>query len=116
MENDKKELMMVTQNGIMIRTPVAGINCIGRNTQGVRLINVDTGDRVIDMTRVVKEEEAVEGVEDGTAADGVTTDGADNGQMPAQALEAAAEEEVAEEEAESEQESDDPLQDEDLDN
>jgi DNA gyrase subunit A len=113
---DDEEVMMVTQNGIMIRTPVAGINCIGRNTQGVRLINVDTGDRVIDMTRVVKEEEAVEGVEDGTAADGVTTDGADNGQMPAQAMEAAAEEEVAEEEVESEQESDDPLQDEDLDN
>ena len=65
----------------------------------------------IDMTRVVKEEEAVEGVEDGTAADGVTTDGADNGQMPAQAMDAAAEEEV-----ELEQEPDDPLQDEDLDN
>lgn len=108
---DDEEVMMVTQNGIMIRTPVAGINCIGRNTQGVRLINVDTGDRVIDMTRVVKEEEAVEGVEDGTAADGVTTDGADNGQMPAQAMDAAAEEEV-----ELEQEPDDPLQDEDLDN
>ncbi len=113
---DDEEVMMVTQNGIMIRTPVAGINCIGRNTQGVRLINVDTGDRVIDMTRVVKEEEPVEGVEDGTAADGVTTDGADNGQMPAQAMEAAAEEEVAEEEVELEQEPDDPLQDEDLDN
>ena len=113
---DDEEVMMVTQNGIMIRTPVAGINCIGRNTQGVRLINVDTGDRVIDMTRVVKEEEAVEGVEDGTAADGVTTDGADNGQMPAQAMDAAAEEEVAEEEVELEQEPDDPLQDEDLDN
>jgi DNA gyrase subunit A len=108
---DDEEVMMVTQNGIMIRTPVAGINCIGRNTQGVRLINVDTGDRVIDMTRVVKEEEAVEGVEDGTAADGVTTDGADNGQMLAQAMDAAAEEEV-----ELEQEPDDPLQDEDLDN
>ncbi len=113
---DDEEVMMVTQNGIMIRTPVAGINCIGRNTQGVRLINVDTGDRVIDMTRVVKEEEPVEGVEDGTAADGVTTDGADNGQMLAQAMDAAAEEEVAEEEVELEQEPDDPLQDEDLDN
>ena len=71
---DDDEVMMVTQNGIMIRTPVSGISCIGRNTQGVRLINVDSGDRVIDMTPVVKEEEVPEeageeeaGEETGTA-------------------------------------------------
>ena len=62
------EVMMVTQNGIMIRTPVTGINCIGRNTQGVRLINVDDGDRLIDMTPVVKEEEVPED-DDGTDGD-----------------------------------------------
>jgi len=61
--HEDDEVMMVTQNGIMIRTTVEGINCIGRNTQGVRVINVDSGDRVIDMTRVVKEEEVVEGTE-----------------------------------------------------
>ena len=73
---DDDEVMMVTQNGIMIRTTVEGINCIGRNTQGVRLINVDTGDRVIDMTRVVKEEEQpeVEGEADGEATVGDTAD------------------------------------------
>jgi DNA gyrase subunit A len=63
---DDEEVMMVTQNGIMIRTPVTGIRRTGRNTQGVRLINVDEGDRVIDMTRVVREEnEVVEGDEVG---------------------------------------------------
>jgi len=73
---DDDEVMMVTQNGIMIRTTVEGINCIGRNTQGVRLINVDTRDRVIDMTRVVKEEEQpeVEGEADGEATVGDTAD------------------------------------------
>lgn len=59
------EVMMVTQNGIMIRTPVSGINTIGRNTQGVRVINVDDGDFVIDMTRVVREDAEVEDLEDG---------------------------------------------------
>ena len=46
---DEEEVMVVTQNGIMIRIPVQGVSTIGRNTQGVRLINLDEGDRVIDM-------------------------------------------------------------------
>ena len=54
-END--EVMIVTQNGIMIRVPVAGIRKIGRNTEGVRVINLDQGDRVIDMTRVSQSRE-----------------------------------------------------------
>ena len=45
----EEEVMVVTQNGVMIRIPVQGISTIGRNTQGVRLINLDEGDRVIDM-------------------------------------------------------------------
>ena len=38
----------------MIRLPVQGISQIGRNTQGVWLINLGTGDRVIDMSRIVQ--------------------------------------------------------------
>ena len=59
---DDDEVMVITQQGIMIRAPVNGISCIGRNTQGVRVISVDDGDRVIDMTRVVGEE--ADGVSD----------------------------------------------------
>ena len=51
------EIMAITQNGIIIRIPVDGISTIGRNTQGVRLINIDEGDRVIDITRVDRSEE-----------------------------------------------------------
>ena len=51
---DEEEVMIVTQNGIMIRVPVGGISQIGRNTQGVKVINLDEGDRVIDMSRVVQ--------------------------------------------------------------
>ncbi len=55
--SDDNEIMIITQNGIMIRLPVAGISQIGRNTQGVRVINVDDQDRVIDMTSVIPEDE-----------------------------------------------------------
>ncbi|MDE2808550.1 MAG: hypothetical protein OXN90_09040, partial [Gemmatimonadota bacterium] len=53
-----EEVMVVTQNGIMIRIPVQGISTIGRNTQGVRVISLDEGDRVIDMAPLpISEEE-----------------------------------------------------------
>ncbi len=51
---DGDEVMIMTQNGIVIRVPVAGISLIGRNTQGVKLIGLDEGDRVIGMTRVAR--------------------------------------------------------------
>jgi DNA gyrase subunit A len=51
------ELMMITRHGVIIRVPVDGIRVIGRNTQGVRVMNLDSGDTVVDVTRVVKEEE-----------------------------------------------------------
>ena len=63
---DEDEVMVVTQNGIMIRTAGGGISRIGRNTQGVRVINLDAEDKVIDMTRVAQssEEEAAESADD----------------------------------------------------
>ena len=51
------ELMMVTGNGVIIRLPVDGIRVIGRNTQGVRVMNLDTGDVVKDVARVVKDDD-----------------------------------------------------------
>ena len=51
------EVMVVTQNGIMIRIPVQGLPPIGRNTQGVRVINLDEGDRVIDVAPLPNSEE-----------------------------------------------------------
>jgi DNA gyrase subunit A len=51
------ELMMITRHGVIIRVPVDGIRVIGRNTQGVRVMNLDEGDTVVDVTRVVVEEE-----------------------------------------------------------
>jgi len=51
------ELMMITRHGVIIRVPVEGIRVIGRNTQGVKVMNLDDGDTVVDVTRVVKEDE-----------------------------------------------------------
>lgn len=51
------ELMIITQGGVVIRLPIRGVSVIGRNTQGVKLINLDEGDKVVDVARVVSEEE-----------------------------------------------------------
>ena len=51
------ELMLITKHGIVIRMPVKGIRVSGRNTQGVKLVNLDDGDRVCDVARVVIEDE-----------------------------------------------------------
>ncbi len=52
------ELMMITRHGVIIRVPVDGIRVIGRNTQGVRVMNLAPGDAVVDVARVVKEDES----------------------------------------------------------
>jgi DNA gyrase subunit A len=51
------ELMMITRQGVIIRTPVDQIRVIGRNTQGVKLINLGSKDAVMDVARVVNEDE-----------------------------------------------------------
>ncbi|MFI5207886.1 MAG: DNA gyrase subunit A [Gemmatimonadales bacterium] len=51
------QLMVITRHGVIIRLPVDDIRVIGRNTQGVKIINLDQGDIVQDVARVVEEEE-----------------------------------------------------------
>src|SRR3954465_10093980 len=59
------ELMLMTKQGILIRMPVKGIRVAGRNTQGVKLVNLDNNDLVMAVARVVPEDDAEggEGVE-----------------------------------------------------
>ena len=61
------ELMMITKGGVIIRCPVEGIRVSGRNTQGVKLMNLDPGDQIVDVARVQKEEG--EGLEDDVEAE-----------------------------------------------
>lgn len=69
---DEDELMIVTLNGILIRQPIGEISSIGRNTQGVRLINLDEDDEVMDVARVVSQnnEDGSEGLPPDTGPNG----------------------------------------------
>ena len=50
--NEDDELMVITRQGILIRISVADISVLGRNTQGVRIIRLEEGDLVADMTKI----------------------------------------------------------------
>ncbi|RME55432.1 DNA gyrase subunit A [Candidatus Woesearchaeota archaeon] len=51
--SDEDEVMFISQNGVIIRTPVSGISKIGRNTQGVRIMKLKEGDKVTTLAKVV---------------------------------------------------------------
>ncbi len=53
---DEDELMLISQSGILIRTPVSGISIIGRNTQGVRVMKLEENDKVISLAKIIPEE------------------------------------------------------------
>ena len=52
----KDDLMMITANGIIIRTGLEKIRSIGRNTQGVRLIKLGSGDKLVAAEKIVFED------------------------------------------------------------
>jgi DNA gyrase subunit A len=54
---DKDEIMVITRGGIVIRMGVEGISTMGRNTQGVRLINLEEGDVVSTVARILTADE-----------------------------------------------------------
>jgi DNA gyrase subunit A len=54
--HDKDDIMIITRKGVVIRCPIAQLSVIGRNTQGVRLINLDEGDVVTDVAHLAHEE------------------------------------------------------------
>ncbi|WP_052339613.1 DNA gyrase subunit A [Gorillibacterium massiliense] len=57
---DDEDLMIITTQGTIIRMSMDGINTMGRNTQGVRLINIKEDDEVATVSRVEKNEEMAE--------------------------------------------------------
>lgn len=50
------EIMCITQKGILIRTKVCDVRDSGRSTQGVKIINLDQGDKLSSIARIVPEE------------------------------------------------------------
>jgi len=75
---EDEQLMVITRNGVVNRQNVAEISLIGRATQGVKLVNLDEGDTVVDVARVViedEDEEAEEALEVGAAEPAVAEGG-----------------------------------------
>ncbi len=65
------EIMIMTEEGVVVRTPVDGISELGRSTQGVRVMNVADEDRVTAVaisTETKKDEEEVDGEESSETA------------------------------------------------
>ncbi len=72
------ELMLITGQGVVIRMPVKGIRIAGRNTQGVKLVNLDDHDSVMDVARLVPDDDTgVEGAEGDEEPVGVDGEGED---------------------------------------
>ncbi len=53
---DADELMLITQQGMIVRIGLNSMRTIGRNTQGVRVISLKPGDRLVGIARVVAED------------------------------------------------------------
>jgi len=57
---DENDLMLITDQGKIIRMPVAGFSVIGRNTQGVRLMVTEENERIVAVARLAEKEESDE--------------------------------------------------------
>ena len=69
---DDDDIMIITNQGVMIRQSVADINTIGRNTQGVRLLKLDDKAMISSITKVLKEDEEEDSVDDSLINDEVS--------------------------------------------
>jgi DNA gyrase subunit A len=55
--HESEAMMVITEQGQMIRIGAQDVRVISRNTQGVRIINLEEGDRVVSATTVEPEED-----------------------------------------------------------
>ena len=49
------EVIFISSVGNLIRTTIDNISVIGRNTQGVKLIRLNDGDKLLEMERIIKD-------------------------------------------------------------
>jgi DNA gyrase subunit A len=61
---DENDLMLITDQGKIIRMPVAGFSVIGRNTQGVRLMVTEEAERIVAVARLAEKEETDDSYEE----------------------------------------------------
>ena len=72
------ELMLITRNGVVNRQSAEEIRIIGRATQGVRLVSLDDQDRIVDLARVIPEEDMDEDPNGALEREGEVAVGADS--------------------------------------
>ncbi len=58
--HDDEELLVITEQGKIMRTPASQIRTIGRATQGVRLMDLESGDRVVSVALVERSDDDVQ--------------------------------------------------------
>ena len=56
MVGEDEEIMIITSEGIIIRLRVNDISCIGRTSQGVKLINLDEGVKVAGIAKIAADQ------------------------------------------------------------
>ena len=69
---DEHQIMLITDGGTLVRTPVKDVSIVGRNTQGVKLINLTKKEKLVGLERVLEEEDD-EADFDGDGEEGETT-------------------------------------------
>ena len=65
---NEDEIMMITNNGTLVRIAVGDISEMGRNTQGVRLIRLTKGEKLVEVEKI-EVLAGVEGAEEGFPED-----------------------------------------------
>jgi DNA gyrase subunit A len=60
---DGDDIMLITAQGMVNRTHVSEIRVVGRNTQGVRIMNLNEGDKIASMAKVAHEENGTSSAE-----------------------------------------------------
>jgi DNA gyrase subunit A len=61
---DDDEIMLITTQGMVNRTRVSEIRVVGRNTQGVRIMNLNEGDKIASIAKIAKEDADTEPAEE----------------------------------------------------
>jgi DNA gyrase subunit A len=65
--DDEDEVMLISNRGTLVRTPVDGISVQGRNTQGVRLIRLSAEESLVGLDRIISMQGDGDGEGDGEA-------------------------------------------------
>jgi len=72
---DDDEIILITDQGTLVRTRVSEVSCQGRNTQGVTLIRLTNDEHLVGVVRVVEDDEELEDEIEGEVVEGEVVEG-----------------------------------------